>query len=190
MPWFPPSANVCWSGAASWNKRPWNSRARAKRSASWPFCWACSAEIKPNFRANAGALLKKINLHYLTELMRELQHPVRRHRLRAIRGTLAYGWHFQIFPSLLALINDEDTLIRRATIEVLGHIPAPESIAALVALKDDSSQRVRETVELVLANIAPRNCSMCPWNPRVRPSPDDSRCSLKSTSLANSGSSG
>ena len=111
-------------------------------------------EMSPEARKNAGTLLKKINPDFLVELTRELHHPIRRHRLRAIRGSLALGWHLQVFHSLLFLINDEDTLIRRAAIEVLGHIPTPESIAALVALKADPSQRVRETVEQALSRLA------------------------------------
>ncbi len=110
-------------------------------------------EMSPEARANAGALLKKINPNYLSDLTHELEHPIRRHRLRAVRGALAFGWHLQMFPSLFPLINDEDTVIRRAAIEVLGHIPAPESIAALVALKNDPSVRVRESVKRALANI-------------------------------------
>ncbi len=111
-------------------------------------------EMSPEARNNASAILKKINPDFLAELTQELHHPIRQHRLRAIRGSLAFGWHFQVFPSLLSLVNDDDTLIRRSAIEVLGHIPAPESIAALVALKTDPSQRVRETVEQALSKLA------------------------------------
>jgi hypothetical protein len=110
--------------------------------------------MAPLARENAGRLLQKIDPDCLLKLTQEFHHPIRRRRLRALRGSLAYGWHINILPALLGILQDEDALIRRTAIEVLGHIPAPESIASLVALKNDPSERVRETVEQALANLA------------------------------------
>ncbi len=86
--------------------------------------------------------------------MQEFHHCIRRRRIRAIRGALAYGWHVQVAPALLAMLQDPDVLIRRTIIEVLGHVRTSETIAALVALKDDPSERIRETVKQALVQLA------------------------------------
>lgn len=110
--------------------------------------------MSPLALANASKLLQKIDPNCLARLSSEFGHSIRRRRIRAIRGALAYGWHFQMLPALLDLLKDEDALIRRTTVEVLGEAHRPEVLAALVALQNDPHPRVREAVEHALAKLA------------------------------------
>lgn len=108
---------------------------------------------------NAGKLLQKIDPDCLTKLALEFRHSIRRRRIRAIRGAVAYGWHIHVLPALLDLLKDDDALIRRTTVEVLGKVPGPEALAALVAMQSDPHPRVREAVEEALASLADKERS-------------------------------
>lgn len=112
--------------------------------------------MSPRARKNAAALLEKIDPDYLMKLTHEYHHAIRRRRIRALRATLAFGWQSKVLPTLLGMLKDEDTLIRRTTVEILEYTPTAQAIAALVALKEDPSERVRDTVEQTLARIAAR----------------------------------
>lgn len=112
--------------------------------------------MSPQARKNGAGLLEKIDPDYLTKLVHEYHHAIRRRRVRALRATLAFGWQQKVLPAVLDMLKDDDTLIRRTTVEILEHAPTAKTIAALVALKDDPSERVRETVEQTLARIALR----------------------------------
>ncbi len=110
--------------------------------------------MSPAALANASKLLQKIDPDCLMRLMYEFHHPIRRRRIRAIRGALAFGWHALVLPALMQLLKDEDALIRRTTIEVLGQIPGPEILAALVSMQNDPHPRVRDAAEEALAQFA------------------------------------
>jgi len=110
--------------------------------------------LSPRARGNASRLLEKVDPGYLTKLVNELHNPIRRRRLRAIRGTLAFGWNVEVTDELLGLLQDDDTLIRRAAVEVLAPVHPADVISALAALKNDPSERVRDTVEKTLAQTA------------------------------------
>ncbi|MCA9072225.1 MAG: HEAT repeat domain-containing protein, partial [Planctomycetaceae bacterium] len=110
--------------------------------------------MSPRARKNGAELLEKIDRDYLSKLTQEYHHAIRRRRIRALRATAAFGWQPKVLPALLEMLKDDDNLIRRTTIEVLEHIPSGQTIAALVALKNDPSERVRDTVEQALTRIA------------------------------------
>lgn len=118
--------------------------------------------LSPTARENAGRLLEKVDPQFLEKLAKELHHSIRRRRLRAIRGAQAYGWHLRLAEELRSMLGEEDTLIRRAAVEVLADIPSAETLAALTAMQNDPSPRVRETVEKALANISPGKNSSLP----------------------------
>jgi HEAT repeat protein len=111
-------------------------------------------EMSALARANAGQLLQKIDPDCLSKLAQEFHHPIRRRRIRAIRGALAFGWQEQVVPPLLEMLQDEDALIRRTAIEVLANIPTPEVIVSLIVLKNDPSDRVRDALDQALAALA------------------------------------
>lgn len=110
--------------------------------------------MSPRARKNGAELLEKIDPDFVMKLTHEYHHAIRRRRIRALRATLAFGWQSRVYPTLLEMLKDEDTLIRRTTVEILEHVPSAKTIAALVALKDDPSERVRDSVEQALARIA------------------------------------
>ncbi len=113
--------------------------------------------LSPAARENAGGLLRKIDPDCLGKLFREYQHPIRRRRVRAIRGTLAYGFQIEASAALLAILREDDALLRRSAVEVLAHVPTPDVVTALQAMRNDPSDRVRDAVEQALAALAKKD---------------------------------
>jgi len=125
--------------------------------------------MSPRARDNAGRLLEKIDPAFLDKLTQEFHHPIRRRRLRAIRAALEFGWHVRVLPALHAMLKDPDNLIRRATVEVLGQIQTGETIALLTEMKNDPSDRVRDTARRALAELSPNESSQS--HPEQSPNP-------------------
>ena len=111
-------------------------------------------ELPPKVCRRAGDLIQKIEPDCIEKLDRELANPICRRRIRAARAALAMGLHEQVFNSLAALLNDDDTLVRRTAADVLGHVAMPESVEVLRRVAaDDDSDRVRKTAEESLEQL-------------------------------------
>ncbi len=85
--------------------------------------------------------------------MDELNQPIRRRRIRAARAAEALGLASDVEKGLLAMVSDEDSIVRRIAAELLVCVPSPEVIVGLTALLQDSSPRVRDAAERSLAAI-------------------------------------
>jgi len=102
----------------------------------------------------AGQLIQKIDADCIPKLVAELTSPMRSRRIRAAHCSLAMGLHLKVVPALLGMLDDEDALVRRTGVEVLGDVPSSESLTALTRLMDDSSPRVREEVARSLDKLS------------------------------------
>ncbi len=121
----------------------------------------------------AGVLVQKIDPDCHQKLVAELNNPVRRRRMRAARAASKLGLTHEVQPSLLAMLSDADSQVRRTAAEVLADLPNAEVVAALSAVLNDSSPRVRETVEQSLEAIHKRGLLSAPrvtpvWNETTR----------------------
>jgi len=104
----------------------------------------------------AGDLLQKIDSDCINKMRRELSSPIRRKRIRATRATLALGFHHQLVPSLLAMLEDSDSMVRRVGIEVLAHVDDQIVPSALKNMLEDSSPRVQDTANKALLEFQQR----------------------------------
>ncbi len=109
--------------------------------------------LSPAVALEAGRLVRKTDVHCLERLEAELTHSVRRRRIHAARGARALGMHGEIVPALLAMLEDEDPLVRRTAIEVLAEVPSGEAIKALADHLNDPSPRVRDAAARGMAGL-------------------------------------
>ena len=113
--------------------------------------------LDPEICVRAGRLLEKINLDCIEQLSRELSNPIRRKRIQAARAARAMGLHDRVVPSILAMLEDDDPLVRRTGIAMLADIPSTECVEALQQLiEDDPNQRVQEAAVASLEQIRRR----------------------------------
>lgn len=103
----------------------------------------------------AGQLLLKVDPDALPKLKRELSHPMRQRRIRAIQATAALRLQRHVLESLTALSCDNEMLVRRAIAEALGTVSSPEAVLALQGLANDPSPRIREVAQRSLRQIEP-----------------------------------
>jgi len=93
----------------------------------------------------AGQLMQKIDLDFINQLRREVEHPIRTKRLRAIRAAGAMQLQTHLVDSLLKQLEDEEPSVRRATVDVVKFILRGDVIAALTRVSQhDKNARVRE----------------------------------------------
>jgi HEAT repeat protein len=109
--------------------------------------------MQPELCRNAGALMVKISPESVHELSREMANPIRRHRIRAAHAALAMGLQEQVLPSLMAMLEDGDALVRRTGAELLAEVTNPAVVEVLGNIKDDPSQPVRDTARKSLEAI-------------------------------------
>jgi hypothetical protein len=107
----------------------------------------------------AGTLVQKIDPDCHQKLVAELNHPVRRRRIRAARAASKLGLTHEVQSCLLAMLSDSDSQVRRTAAEVLVDRPNAEVVAGLSAVLNDSSPRVREAAEQSLDEIHKRGLS-------------------------------
>ncbi len=126
-----------------------------------------------NICLRAGALVQKIDPDCHQKLVAELNNPVRRRRMRAARAASKLGLSHEVQPCLVAMLSDADSQVRRTAAEVLADLPNAEVVAALSAVLNHSSPRVREAEEQSLVAIhnlrllhAPRVTPI--WNETTR----------------------
>jgi HEAT repeat protein len=109
--------------------------------------------IDRNLCLRVGALIRKTDPDCVQELLDELNQPIRRRRIRAARAAEALGFASDVERGLLAMLSDDDSIVRRIAAEILVCIPTPEVIVGLTALLQDASPRVRDAAERSLAEI-------------------------------------
>ncbi len=91
-----------------------------------------------------GSLLLKINPDTTDQLTAEMTGPMRSKRMRAIQAAIAMGLQEPLLQTFIALLEDEDVLIRRTAVEAVAEVPGVESAQALQELRDDPSPRIQE----------------------------------------------
>lgn len=112
-------------------------------------------EIDPSRHAAVGRLLLKIDPHAVEKLVAEMEHPVRRRRIRAARCALALGVHHGTVDGLAKMLQDSDILVRRTAVEVLAVIPSRNARDLLATAAADPSPRVREEIRRCLERWDP-----------------------------------
>ena len=110
-------------------------------------------QLDPGVCRSAGRLIRKIEPDCLKKLVAELNSPVRRRRIRAARGAQALGLHADLVPTLLAMLDDTDPMVRRSTLEVLSDVRTAEAVEGICRHLEDESPRVRETARKILAEF-------------------------------------
>jgi hypothetical protein len=110
-------------------------------------------QLAPHTCEMAGRLLQKIDPHALAKLRLEMVSPMRSKRIRAAKAALALNVHEEVVDALIRQLEDEDGMVRRTAVEILGRITTAESLQALQGMLDDPSPRVREEAERGIQNI-------------------------------------
>jgi HEAT repeat protein len=110
-------------------------------------------QLDRNVCLRVGALIRKIDPACTQKLLEELKQPIRRRRIRAAKAAEALGLAPDVERGLLAMLSDEDSIVRRIAAELLVCMPSPEVIFGLTTLLQDSSPRVRDAAERSLAEI-------------------------------------
>jgi len=110
-------------------------------------------ELDPIVCRKAGELIQKIDPDCTTKLLQEITSPICRRRIRAARAALATGLHLQIEPAVIAMLDDEDALVRQIAVETLGRHRTEEALLAITRMFDDPSQRVREKASKALERL-------------------------------------
>lgn len=102
-------------------------------------------ESDPEVCVRAGRLMQKIDHDFIDQLRREVEHPIRTKRLRAIRASGAMQLQTPVVDSLLKQLDDEEPSVRRAAVDALKYILKPEVVSALShTAQQDKNARVRE----------------------------------------------
>ncbi|MFT5326816.1 MAG: HEAT repeat protein [Planctomycetaceae bacterium] len=111
-------------------------------------------DLSPGQSRQCGQALLKINPNAPEELIREIEHPFRRRRIRAIEAAEALGILDEVFPSVLEKLDDPEASVRCAVIETLGKSPTPETIKAIQKMTADSHRLVRGSAESVISKLS------------------------------------
>ena len=106
-----------------------------------------------NLCLRVGTLIQKTDPTCIQKLLEELNQPVRSRRIRGARAAEALGLASHVERGLLAMLSDEDSIVRRIAAELLVSVPSPEVIVGLTALLQDPSPRVRDVAERSLEEI-------------------------------------
>ena len=114
-------------------------------------------DIDPAVCRRAGQLIEKIDPGCHQKLREELGSPIQRRRIRAARASQIMGMHLKVVPTLIEMLEDEDDMVRRTAVDVLGSVRSADSMDAIQGMLDDESLRVRETAVKILeqANTLP-----------------------------------
>jgi hypothetical protein len=112
--------------------------------------------LDPKVCLQTGMLIQKIDPDCHLKLVSELNHPIQRRRIRAARAARQLGLVNDVQASLVSMLSDPDSQVRRTAAEVLVDIPTAEVVAGLSALLNDASPRVREAAEQSLDEIHKR----------------------------------
>ena len=101
-------------------------------------------------RRTTGRLVRKVDTNSAALLREEMQSPSRSRRLKAIDVAQALEMTGELEEPLLALLNDEDHLVRVAAAEALSHCPTDQTRIALRSATLDESPNVRSAAQRAL----------------------------------------
>ena len=101
-----------------------------------------------------GRIVKRVDPLAIDGLRNELASPLRARRIRAIQMAVAMQAIPECESNLIALLSDEDQVLRSAAAEVLVHCPTNTTRRALRDAILDRSQIVRDAVERTLQTLA------------------------------------
>ena len=103
------------------------------------------AMLEDEVRHSTGVLVKKINPQAVSATLAELETPSRTRRLRGIGVATAMGAVPELETAIIALIDDEDHVIRAEAVRALAYCDTSAARAALEAALGDRSIVVQET---------------------------------------------
>ncbi|QDT37312.1 HEAT repeat domain-containing protein [Stratiformator vulcanicus] len=98
----------------------------------------------------AGELLRKIDPDLVENLNRIICGPIRRDRIRSAFAAAKLGLLEEVRDSIATLLDDEESVVRRTAVELLGMLGDALAIEDITDMLDDPSDRVRGTAEQVL----------------------------------------
>ncbi|QDU80901.1 HEAT repeat protein [Polystyrenella longa] len=101
----------------------------------------------------AGVLLHKLDPDVYRKLNEKIHDPLRSKRIRTAQAAFALGLHRNISQSLIALLGDEDPMVRRTAVEILGDVPKRNVYDILYQMRTDSSPRVRDAILKALQKL-------------------------------------
>lgn len=106
-------------------------------------------------RANAGALVARIDTETPSHLAKDLKTPTARKKLFTLELIESMGLSGQLLEPLSNLLSDGDAGVRSEAVRLLGSTDSPASAAYLTdALKDDHAS-VRQAAELAIKALPP-----------------------------------
>jgi HEAT repeat protein len=118
--------------------------------------------LDESVRRSTGLLVRKINPHALSSLREEMKNQSRTKRLRALAIAMAMDAVSELEPGMLALLRDEDHLVRAEAAKALSDCDSVTAREALQEALFDRSVVVQETAERSLQQIASRSRARSP----------------------------
>lgn len=112
--------------------------------------------LAEDVRKSTGLLVKKVNSHAIPSLREEMKNHSRTRRLRAIAVACAMDAVAQLEVPILALLVDEDHLVRAEAAKALAVCDTPAVRQALREAMRDRALIVQETAERSLQELAQR----------------------------------
>jgi len=101
-----------------------------------------------------GHTLLKINPNAPDELAREIGHPFRRRRIRAIEAAEALGFMDKVHSRLIDKLEDPEASVRCTVIEAFGRNPTPDALKIIRRMTEDSHRQVRSAAEGVISRLS------------------------------------
>ncbi len=113
--------------------------------------------LDDDVRHSTGMLVKKVDPNVVPLLMAEMQSAIRTRRQRALQVARTVEMVEQLEPGVIALLNDENHLIRAEAASTLAYSPTENARVALRAALHDSSISVQEAARQSLAALERSN---------------------------------
>ena len=113
-------------------------------------------------RRSTGVLVRKIDPQTPALLREELTSPIRSRRLRGLTIALTIGLVEAVEDRIIALLEDEDHIVRIEAAKALGQSSGAASRTALEVSLGDSSEAVRQAAHRSLLEITARPCPPSP----------------------------
>jgi len=117
-------------------------------------CYLAAFEsLDDEVRRTTGALVVKVDPEAISGLVQEMEAPARSRRLRALAAAEAMNVAAQLEPSLLALIEDEDHMVRAEAACTLASCKTPTAQRALQLALGDRSVSVQAAAQQGLIQL-------------------------------------
>jgi len=115
-------------------------------------------ELFPNLSpaqcAQCGQTLIKINPNTPDDLVKEITHPFRWRRVRAIRAAGALDLVHEVYSSIIDALSDSEPTVRCVAIESLEKESSYVSVEAIRGLANDENRTVRDAANRVLEKLS------------------------------------